>query len=881
MASSREGQDMTNDLDRAREALSYVPAHDRDIWLRMGMALKSEFGDAAYDVWESWSQQDESFNERDAQAVWKSIRADGKVSIGTLFHESKKHGWPGDGACRKATPEELAERRRQDAERSAREEEEIARERANAREKAAAIMKVAIKARADHPYLSRKQVSPVSTLREIDAGQAAGILGYVPKSKDDPLIGRLLVVPVKQGDVFSTLELIDEGGRKAALAGRGSKAGGYWATERLPDGDGSGSTLLIGEGVATVLSVREASGYPAIAALSSSNLQAAAESIRKLYPAAKLVILADLVKASGEPDSHAIAAARTVGGRLAVPDFGSGRPEGATDFNDLSVMHGPGAVRVCVEGAKATDAITPSNTPGEAPEVSAPESDDERIARLSQLSVMEYERVRVAEAKRMGMRTSTLDNVVARERQRSERGEGIGFDDVVPWPRPVAGDALLTEIAASIARFIVCKPETARAAALWIAMSWLIDTVQVAPLAVITAPEKRCGKSQLLAILGKLSRRPMVASNISSAALFRVIDAWQPTLMIDEADAFMRENEELRGILNSGHTRDSAYVVRTVGEDFTPKQFLTWGAKALAGIGSLADTLMDRAIVLDLRRKLPHENVDRLRHAETGLFSMLATKLARWADDNREQVRQARPDLPAQLNDRAQDNWEPLLAIADVAGGSWPGMARQAALTISRGREGNLMLGAELLVDIRSVFEEKRAERISTADLIAALIEDDEGPWATYNRGRPISPRQISKRLRDYGIASKNIRVDYAVTKGFEYSQFQDAFLRYLPPPEIIRYAAIKSTESGDSMDFSVADSQNACATNNHVSATPLHRGSGDGNVSGVADVADKNGCSGYENSSATRNPSNGKGCSVVADKRGVPGDEDVIEVTI
>ncbi|MBK8318826.1 MAG: hypothetical protein IPL05_09715 [Betaproteobacteria bacterium] len=166
-------------------------------------------------------------------------------------------------------------------------------------------------------------------------------------------------------------------------------------------------------------------------------------------------------------------------------------------------------------------------------------------------------------------------------------------------------------------------------------MTWFMDVVQVAPLAVITAPEKRCGKSQLLFLLGRLVHRPMAASNITSAALFRAVDAWKPTLLVDEADAFMKDNEELRGLLNCGHTRDSAYIIRVVGDDHTPKRFNVWGAKALAGIGHLADTIIDRSIVLELRRKLPHEEVLRLRHAEPGLFDDLSAKLARFAIDTR------------------------------------------------------------------------------------------------------------------------------------------------------------------------------------------------------------------------------------------------------
>jgi putative DNA primase/helicase len=525
------------------------------------------------------------------------------------------------------------------------------------------------------------------------------------------------------------------------------------------------------------------------------------------------------------------------------------------------------------------------------------------------------------------MRASVLDKIVAKERQRAEADKGIGFDEVDPWPEAVAGDGLLSDLAATIARFIVCKPETIHAATLWLVMTWLIDEVDTAPLAVITAPEKRCGKSQLLTIMGRLSRRPVVASNISPVALFRVIDAWQPTLMIDEADAFMRENEELRGIINSGHKRDSAYVVRAVGEDFVPKQFSTWGAKAIAGIGHLADTLMDRAIVLDLRRKLPHENVERLRYAEPGLFDDLASRLCRFAEDNRDAVRRARPDLPQTLNDRQQDNWEPLLAIADVVGGVWPEQARHAALVISGSGDDTLTLGAELLFDIQEVFETKHIDRIGTADLIAALIEDDEKPWATYNRGKPVSPRQIAKRLKEYGISSKTIRIGYETQKGFEKNQFSDAFIRYLTYPENVRNNVTNPQESINHAACSVTDMKNtyvtksanpsqrnksategyqseaigtgghqsgAAGTEGHQSAKipqpcGLQRsGQSEKNVTdtsvtlqalpaqGLSGVKEK--CDGRTRAYVTLEPSNGKGCDVVTDKNGGENDRNVFE---
>jgi putative DNA primase/helicase len=327
--------------ERIREALGFIPVGKHDDRVRIAFALKSELGEDGRDLWDEWRA---GRGDDEAASVWRSVTPAGRVTAGTLFHEAKANGWRDDGAHQKPTPEVLAERRRMAADRAAKEEAEIARERADTAAKATAILKSATEAQPDHPYLQRKRVHPVVTLREIDASAAAAILGYSPKADAEALTGRLLVVPVKQGHRLATLELIDGAGRKTALAGRGTKSGGYWATERLPEGEGAGLTLLIGEGVATVLSAKEATGHPAIAALSAGNLPAVATAMRERYPAATLVVLADLVKASGEPNSHAIEAAKASDARLAVPSFGDERSPELTDFNDMAATRGLGAV---------------------------------------------------------------------------------------------------------------------------------------------------------------------------------------------------------------------------------------------------------------------------------------------------------------------------------------------------------------------------------------------------------------------------------------------------------------------------------------------------------------------------------------------------------
>jgi hypothetical protein len=409
------------------------------------------------------------------------------------------------------------------------------------------------------------------------------------------------------------------------------------------------------------------------------------------------------------------------------------------------------------------------------------ESEKKIIAKLVTLTPLEYDRARETSAKILQVRAATLDSEIKAIKSTNQKENKTPFTEIEPWPEPINPAELLREISNTIKRFIICPPETVFAATLWVAMTWFIDVVQVAPLAVITAPEKRCGKSQLLFLLGRLVNRPISASNITPAALFRSIDAWQPTLLIDEADAFMRENEELRGIINCGHTRDSAKIIRVVGDDYTPTTFTVWGAKALAGIGHLPDTIMDRSITLELRRKLANEKTERLRHAEPNLFKKITAKLARFSQDYSDKVQQAKPELPEELNDRAQDNWEPLLAIADIADAEWPRLARTIALKISGDNEQSQSVGVELLADIQEIFENKNIDRISSAVLIESLCDDEEKSWATYNRGSSITPRQVAKRLREFGIISNTVRFGAMMTaKGYLKHHFDDAFARYL-----------------------------------------------------------------------------------------------------
>jgi hypothetical protein len=417
--------------------------------------------------------------------------------------------------------------------------------------------------------------------------------------------------------------------------------------------------------------------------------------------------------------------------------------------------------------------------------VISPESESEIVARLAAMKQQDYDRIRKSEAKALGVQVTTLDGMVKAARDEDSASERLPFVEVEPHADPIDPALVLDEVVDIILRYVVMDKTQAEAAALWITMTWFIDDVEVAALAIITAPEKSCGKSQLLTIFGYLAARPLSAANSTASFLFRAITAWRPTLLVDEADTFIRENDELKGLVNAGHTRANAFVGRTVsvGDGYEPRMFDVWGAKAFAGISlekHLPDATMSRGIVISLRRKMAHEKVDRLRHADKTTFAATASKLARFAEDYSEQVRAARPVLPDELSDRSQDNWESLLAIAGCAGPAWRERATRAALALSGTAEATVSAGNELLADIQYVFEQKRTFKISTVDLIEALVSDEERAWATYNRGKPLSPRQLAKQLGAYGIKPKTVRLAHGTPKGYDADQFTDAFARYL-----------------------------------------------------------------------------------------------------
>ena len=372
----------------------------------------------------------------------------------------------------------------------------------------------------------------------------------------------------------------------------------------------------------------------------------------------------------------------------------------------------------------------------------------------------------------------------------------LSLEDVQPWPEPVNGKALLDALVALLRQFIVLPKWAAETLALWIIHTYLFKTRDVTTYIGIESPEKRCGKTTLLTVLSELVSRPVVSTNISSPAFFRVIEEVQPTLLIDEADTFFQGNTELRGILNSGYKRKTSFVVRVTSEaPNTPAngngsltamasrlaRFSCWCPKAMAAIGRFPDTLADRCIVIRMQRKTTKEECERLRNLET---TTLRRQCARFALDNAQAVGSARPDLPSSLNDRAADIWEPLLAIADLAGGDWPQLARQAAINLAASAQDHNPIGT-LLFDIFLLFTVGKVTRIYSRELVQSLNTFPDRPWSELRKGKPITELWLAQQLRPYGVRPKTIWIENTHAKGYTEEDFQDVFRRYVPKSEL------------------------------------------------------------------------------------------------
>ena len=371
----------------------------------------------------------------------------------------------------------------------------------------------------------------------------------------------------------------------------------------------------------------------------------------------------------------------------------------------------------------------------------------------------------------------------------------LGVDNTVAHPDPVELSAVLNEIESTEKEHIIIDEDEATAVTLWIALTYFLDDIEIMPLLFINAPEKACGKTQLLTLVGDMVKNPMPVANMTPASLFRSIEKWQPTLLIDEADTFIHNNKVLRGIINSSHAKSHARVLRSsAGKDGTPKSFSTWVSMVIGMIGMPPDTITDRSLVIQLQRKLPSESTKRISLDFDKECHQICQKIVRWTEDNSDQLKQLQPTLPNSHNDREIDNWAPLFVIAETIGPNWHEQALKAYSSLSKPDDESI--GVLLLSDIQEVFEEKDRETIHSNDLINYLITSDESPWLEFRGGRTLTATALANILKPFGIKSKQMRIGALNRNGYSIDMFKDAFSRYIPAPITQTSTTLQSTNT-------------------------------------------------------------------------------------
>jgi hypothetical protein len=390
---------------------------------------------------------------------------------------------------------------------------------------------------------------------------------------------------------------------------------------------------------------------------------------------------------------------------------------------------------------------------------------------------------------------------------------------------PIDGAALLDEVEAFHRRFNVFPREAAYVAvALWDAHAHLIDALDGTARIAFLSPEPGSGKSRALEIIETLTPRSATTVNASANALFRLVaaDGGTPTLLFDEIDTVFGPkaggNEEVRGFLNSGYRR-GAKSLRCIGDGSDQKAgwFDSFCAVAIAGLGSLPDTITTRSVIIRMRKRAPNEKVEPYRrrtHEKQG--HVLRDRLAEWATTVHDQVAAAWPEMPDGVSDRPADVWEPLLAVADAAGGDWPERARTACLElVHAAHETNeASLGIRLLTDLRDKVY-CGADRMPTAVILECLLRLDDAPWTDLDNDKPLTSRGLAKLLSQYvtadnqPIKSRTFRTASGTPKGYYAEDLADAWARYCPPPPGNSATSATPQQLQVSEGDSVADSRN------------------------------------------------------------------------
>lgn len=408
-------------------------------------------------------------------------------------------------------------------------------------------------------------------------------------------------------------------------------------------------------------------------------------------------------------------------------------------------------------------------------------ADELRRAAVREAAIKKLESLKINSPARF------VDAALKSEKRENDtlQGQALNLADPEPWPETVDGAKLLDDVAAAFRRFVLLPKHADTVQALWCVHAHALDAFGISPVLEINSPELECGKSVNQSVLRRMAPRALTTTSISMSSIFRTVEKFKPTLFVDEGDAFLNLNEDLRGILNSSHLRNDAFVIRTEGDEHEPRTFSTWCAKSIALIGNLPPTLRSRSITIQMKRKTGKDKVEDFHgHYPYPELEVLKRQAWRWTHDNLAAIKGAKSQIPDGLINRTKDNWSPLFAIAEIAGGQWPKKCREAALGFQKSKPDETSVGVMLLADLQNFFRESEGKPLPTEEILAELTKLDERPWGEWKKGKPISAIQLARLLKPFGIRSRTIRVRENTPKGYGLDECHDAFTRYIADPE-------------------------------------------------------------------------------------------------
>jgi hypothetical protein len=372
---------------------------------------------------------------------------------------------------------------------------------------------------------------------------------------------------------------------------------------------------------------------------------------------------------------------------------------------------------------------------------------------------------------------------------RDGQGSAVSLADPEPWPTPVDGAELLEDIAALTHRYLVLPDGGDDVIALWVAHTYGMELWEHTAYLALTSATRRCGKTTALRVIESLVSRAQRADCLTAATLYRIVEAWAPTLLIDELDR-TDPDSGIWGVLLSGHTR-GATIPRCDTETLEPRLYHTYGARVLAYIrGSrcpVPDTVEDRSVIMHMSRRRPRDRRERLRSRELASETeTIRRRLARWVDDHAVELAEARPELPEVLDDRAADSWEPMLAIADQVGGRWPARARELAVSYSTTRTDDERdtPGVRVLLDLVDLLDtgalSPDGDHLAAADMCSALGALPERPWSSWGRDRrEITPHALGRLLRPHDVRTHQIGAEDSRVRRYIAAEIRSAAEHY------------------------------------------------------------------------------------------------------